>query len=167
MKKLSQFFLILFSFILLIQVESTAYDIKELQYKPNDFWGVKWGDSPDKLGGEKKLIRENKEKHIAVYDLSPKNAFFNKYSVEKARYLFLHNQFISIKIYFQNKPIIDDLLSDFEGLFGKHTLIDKKPSETRYFWIDNELTIGLIIHSKSNWALDILNDPLARELSSK
>jgi hypothetical protein len=153
-----------------MQIKSIAYDLRELPYKPNDFGGVKWGDSPDKLGDEKKFIRENRQKQIVVYDLSTKNVFFNKYRAGKTRYLFSYNQLVSVRIYFQNKHGKDDLLlPHFAELFGQPIISesDKKTSVTRYIWMDNEFTIDLSMHSKSNWTLDIFNDHLARELSPK
>jgi hypothetical protein len=167
-KKISYFFVILLSIIFLMQSESKGYVFQTLPYRPSGFWGVKWGDSPDKIGDEKKLIKENKAKHIIVYELQnelqKKGIFFRGYDVERLRFVFFHNKFVVFTIYFKNKYAKDTLLPSFEELLGQPLLIHPKNSDARYIWMDNEFTVDLNIYSNAPATLTFFNNSLAHEL---
>jgi hypothetical protein len=149
----------------LTQAETLAFDVPELPNKPTDFWGMKWGDAPDKLSADKIFIKENKEKNVETYDIQQDGLYFKDLSIVKVHYGFYYKQLVDIEITFSGNYSDNEILINMTQVFGKPLLFNEQ-SIKKYVWVDKELTIILRLSHNAASKLEFFNDQLFRKLFS-
>jgi hypothetical protein len=148
--------------ILIGQTIAHALDLPSLPNKPVDFWGMKWGDSPDKLGNDKVLFKKNQKLHGEAYDIKRNNISFEGFQVSKVHYVFYYKKLTRVTITI-NHENADYIYTRIKKRFGKPVPIWEREL-VKYVWMDNEIIIVLKIPVKSFPTLEFGNRELLQEM---
>ena len=145
---------------------SHEFLVPPIPNQPREFWGMTWGDSPDKLGedtvlaGRRGLLGE-------AYDMRKKGASFEGFPVDKVRFVFNSKKLVTVGVYFEENVDADELLRSLDNTYGESTLTSKKVVTETFSWMDEDVKINLEI-SPAFWPrLTVYNMKLFEKLSSE
>ena len=132
--------------------------------KPVEFWGMTWGDSPDKLGEDKVFVGRTDVSSFEGYDLQRKGMSFEEFPVSKVCFGFSREKkLIAVAVYFKETVEAKTLLRHLIKKYGKLAVIKEEETKGSFWWRDDDFMIDLEIRPKSPPILCFFNGKLVNE----
>jgi hypothetical protein len=117
-----------------------------------NFGSLKIGDSLTRLNGQEKLIKQDRQLEVSIYEKDNDFKFFESYKIKKFYYFFHRSKLFYIKILFDDNiasnPTEKPLKDYFLELFGTPTYTCA--NELRYHWYDSS-DFGIFLEFEQKW----------------
>jgi hypothetical protein len=123
-----------------------TFHIKPLTGKLDGFGGLKWGDSPNKLG-DAKLIHNSAELKRSIYTKNNEITKFNGFGVKVVCYIFLESKLVFVVVTFADSATKEQLKNYTLKLLGNPYAIYN--DGYKYEWIDDDFLASLQLSDTS------------------